>query len=45
MTGYHILLQNKMEDADFVWVTKEELEAEYAVPAAFEFMKEYLFAR
>ena len=45
MTGYHILLQNKIEDDNFVWVTKEELEEAYAVPAAFAFMKDYLFVK
>ena len=42
MTGYHILLQKKIENDSFVWVTKEEMAEEYAVPSAFEFMKEYL---
>ena len=42
MTGYHILLQNQIEDDQFVWVTKSEMDAEYAIPSAFEFMKDYL---
>lgn len=43
MVGYHILLTEQIKDNSFVWVTKEELKEEYAVPAAFEFVKEYLF--
>lgn len=43
MTGYHILLKKKIEDEDFVWVTREEMEQEYAIPSAFEFMKKHLF--
>ena len=42
MTGYHILLQNKIDNDKYVWVTKEEMEEEYAIPSAFEFMKDYL---
>ena len=42
MTGYHILLQKKIEDDKYVWVTREEMEEEYAIPSAFEFMKDYL---
>ena len=45
MTGYHILLQNKIEDDKFVWVTKEEMEEEYAIPSAFGFMKDYLLTQ
>lgn len=43
MTGYHILLSEKLEEEELVWVTKEEMEEEYAIPSAFEFMKHYLF--
>ena len=43
MTGYHVLLSEKPEQDDLVWVTKEEMEAEYAVPSAFQFMRDYLF--
>ncbi len=42
MTGYHILLQDKIADDKFVWVTKEEMDADYAIPSAFEFVKDYL---
>ena len=42
MTGYHILLQKKIEDDKYVWVTREEMKEEYAIPSAFEFMKDYL---
>lgn len=45
MTGYHILLTEKLEDENLVWVSKEELEKEYAVPSAFEFMKDYLLIK
>lgn len=44
MTGYHVLLSEKPEQDDLVWVTKAEMEAEYAVPSAFQFMRDYLFA-
>jgi A/G-specific adenine glycosylase len=43
MTGYHILLKEKLEEEDFVWVTKEEMEQDYAVPSAYEFVRNYLF--
>ena len=45
MTGYHIILKEQLQDASFLWVSKKELEDEYAVPSAFEFMKDYLFKR
>ena len=45
MTGYHILLQNKIENDSFVWVTREEMEETYAVPSAFEFVKDYLMTK
>lgn len=31
-----------IQDENLVWVTKEEMEEEYAIPSAFEFMKRYL---
>ena len=45
MTGYHILLQNKIENDKFVWVTREEMEEEYAIPSAFGFLKDYLLTQ
>ncbi|MDO4554171.1 MAG: A/G-specific adenine glycosylase [Lachnospiraceae bacterium] len=43
MTGYYILLQKKLKSDSLIWVTKEELEQEYAVPSAFAFMKDFLY--
>ena len=43
MTGYHILLKEKLKEEGLIWVTEEEMEAAYAVPSAFDFMKKYLF--
>lgn len=43
MTGYYILLQEKLKEQELVWVTKKELEQEYAIPSAYAFVKEYLF--
>lgn len=42
MTGYHVLLKAKPEEKNLVWVSKEEMKEEYAVPAAFEFMKDFI---
>lgn len=42
MTGYHILLKSYLEEEGLVWVTKEDMEANYAIPSAFEFVKGYL---
>ncbi|MCI5597598.1 MAG: A/G-specific adenine glycosylase [Lachnospiraceae bacterium] len=44
MTGYHVLLKAKPEEKNLVWVSKEEMKEEYAVPAAFEFMKDFILA-
>lgn len=43
MSGYKVNVKNKEKSTqDFVWVTKEELKKDYAVPAAFEIFKNVL---
>ena len=43
MTGYYVLLQKKPTEDSLVWLTKEEMAQEYAIPSAYEFMRDYLF--
>lgn len=45
MTGYHILLGEKLLEKELVWVSREEMKKEYAVPSAFEFVKDYLLTK
>lgn len=42
MTGYYILLQEKPKEKNLVWVSKKEMEEEYALPSAFEFVRDYM---
>lgn len=41
--AYYVLLREKLEEDDLVWVSKEELKENYAVPSAYEFVRRYLF--
>ena len=45
MEGYRIVLSRKVENADGLWVTVQELEAQYSLPSAFRAYKEKLNAR
>lgn len=42
MEGYRIVLSRKVENADGLWVTAQELEAQYSLPSAFRAYKEKL---
>ena len=45
MEGYRIVLNRKVENAAGLWVTAQELEAQYSLPSAFRAYKEKLNAR
>lgn len=42
MTGFHIICKEKPEEEEFLWISREEMEKEYAIPAAFDAFKAIL---
>ena len=44
MTARKITLRGKIEDSSLVWVTREELEREYALPSAFAGFRKMMFS-
>ena len=42
MTGVLVSLKEPVESEELTWVSKEDLEEEYAIPSAFEMFRESL---